>query len=70
MSKSVLILLSLQSILAQALQYLQSTPLNYKIKLMISKLKHYRSQTPVKMLHTFRDVTVHTLHMYTVLKMQ
>lgn len=70
MSKSVLILLSLQSILAQALQYLQSTPFDYKIKLMISKLKHYRSQTPVKMLHTFRDVTVHTLHMYTVLKMQ
>lgn len=78
MSKSVLILLTLQSVInsSSAVPTVHSSRLQQwhkvknKIKLMISKLKHYRSQIPVKMLHTFHDVTVHTLRMYTVLKMQ
>jgi hypothetical protein len=84
-SKSVLLLLSLQSIInssstvptvhstvptVHSSQLLQFYKVKNKIKLTISKLKHYRSQVPVRMLHTFHDVIAHTLHMYTILKMQ
>jgi len=72
MSKSVLILLSSSSAVpAVHSSWLQQWyKVKNKINMTISKLKHYRSQIPVKMPHTFHTVTVRTLHMYTVLKMQ